>query len=383
MRRQKQRSLVTQRRDGSATWYENFTVRGHRFRAGLETDDRQTAEILAAKIYSDALLGKLTPQKPELTLTQALARYWLQHGQHLRSKDDIRRIGLVLQDPKQGLGKDLLLSALTAADLSSYAARRRAKLSNRSVNIELEHLRAVMRRARDLWGVAVANIDWKKILLEEAGEREHVLSLDDEEKRLFAALRADYHPMFRFALVTGVRLANVVGLTWRQVDWQAGTIVFRVKSKKPEGELHYVPITPAVATILSQERGRHLTRVFTYVCARNRRDPKRGTLQKKGERDPFTQDGWRKEWKRALATAGIEDFRFHDLRHTAGTRALRAHRNLRAVQKMLGHQSITTTLRYTRSDIDDVRAAMEAVEKATLRPRVVAEQEKKEAGSVG
>ena len=48
---------------------------------------------------------------------------------------------------------------------------------------------------------------------------------------------------------------------------------------------------------------------------------------------------------------------------------------------MLGHQSITTTVRYAHSDLDDVRAAMEAIEKATLRPRVVAEQEKKESGS--
>ena len=393
--RRKQRSLVKQRRPGSPTWYENFTVQGHRFRGSLETDDRETAEILAAKIRSDALLGKLTSKKPEMTLTESLVQYWLQHGQFLPSRDDIKRIGETLQgthqdrrhrgvgrkgDVEPGLGKNVLLSALTAADLTSYAARRRAKLSNRSVNIELEHLRAVMRRARDLWDVAVAKIDWQKILLEEAGEREHVLSLEEEE-RLFAELRADFYAMVCFALVTGVRLVKVVELTWRQVDWHARTIVIRLKSKKPEGTLHYVPITPAVATILSQERGRHPVYVFTYACQRNRHDPKRRTSQKKGERYPFTHDGWRKEWKRALAAAGIEDFRFHDLRHTAGTRALRAHRNLRAVQKMLGHQSITTTVRYAHSDLDDVRAAMEAVEKATLRPRVVAEQQKKESGS--
>jgi integrase len=41
--------------------------------------------------------------------------------------------------------------------------------------------------------------------------------------------------MVRFALITGVRLGNVVGLTWQQVDWDART--FRVKSKKPGGEI--------------------------------------------------------------------------------------------------------------------------------------------------
>jgi integrase len=362
----RERSLVT-KREGSPNYYENFTVKGHRFRRSLETNDRETAEILAAKIRSDALLGKLTGKKPEHTLTQALARYWLEHGQHLRSASDVKRLGRVLQD---GLGKNALLSEITVSDLTTYAARRRARLSNRSVNIEIEHLRAVIGRARSLWRVNTPELDWQSILLEEPGEREHVLS-EEEERRLFEALRPDFHPMVRFALVTGARSSNVIGLAWRQIDWDAGTIVFRVKSKKPGGELHYLPITRTVAAILSSERGHHPENVFTYVCARNRRDPRTKTLQRRGDCYPFTHDGWRKEWKRALAEANIQDFRYHDLRHSAGTRALRAHRNLKAVQHMLGHNHIQTTLRYTRSDVEDVRAAMEAVEKA--QPRHTAE----------
>jgi integrase len=169
--------------------------------------------------------------------------------------------------------------------------------------------------------------DWQKVLLEEAGEREHVLS--DEEERFWQALRADYHAMVRFALVTGARLGNVIGLTWRQVDWDAGRIVFRVKSKRPGGEIHYLPITQTVTVILSRDCGNHPVLVFTYICARNRRW---GAVdQHKGQRYPFTKNGWRKEWKAALLRAGIEDFRFHALRHTAATRALQAHRNLKTV----------------------------------------------------
>lgn len=107
-------------------------------------------------------------------------------------------------------------------------------------------------------------IKWKALLLQEAGEREHILSRDEED-RLFAALRPDYHPMVRFALVTGVRLGNVVGLSWAQVDRRAEVMTFRVKSRKPGGELHRLPITAAVAAILDGERGRHPVRVFTYL----------------------------------------------------------------------------------------------------------------------
>jgi integrase len=171
--------------------------------------------------------------------------------------------------------------------------------------------------------------------LEEAGEREHVLSAEEED-RLFAALRPDYHAMFRFALVTGLRLGNVVALTWAQIDWDARSICSGSNRRSRGGELHYVPITPAVAAILSLG-ARPAPGARLYLCLRPQppRSPPRLDYSAKAIRYPFTHDGWRKAWKAALEAAGIADFRFHDLRHTAGTRALHAHRNLKTVQRML------------------------------------------------
>jgi integrase len=254
------------RRQGSPYWYENFTVQGVRFRGSLGTDDEETAKIIAAKRHSEALLGKLTGKKPELTLSQALARYWLEHGQHLRSADDIKRIGRALIG---GFGKDMRLSELSPSACATYAARRRAKLSNRSVNIELEHLRAVIKRSGSLWEVATPDLPWKALLLEEAGERQHILTAD-EEARLFAALRPDMHAMIRFALASGARRSNVIGLRWDQVDWDAGAITWVVKSKRPGGQQHVLPLTPGIAAILSVERGRHPIYVFTYELQRAR-----------------------------------------------------------------------------------------------------------------
>ena len=230
------RSLVTLR-DGF--YHTNFRINGRRIRQSLRTSDKAQAEIIAAKIYSDALLGKLTGKLPELTLSLALSRYYSEHGQYLRAASDMLRWGEELQ---VGLGKKTLLSDLRAPELATYAARRRLGLANWSVKIELQHLRAVINRARDVSEVATPKIDWKKVMLEEAGQREHVLSYDEEE-RLFAALRPDYHALVQFALLTGARLDNVITLTWKQVDKRAGRIKFLVKSKKPGGDLHYVPIT--------------------------------------------------------------------------------------------------------------------------------------------
>jgi integrase len=86
--------------------------------------------------------------------------------------------------------------------------------------------------------------------------------------------------------------------------------------------------------------------------------------------------GWRRDWSRALKIAGITYFRFHDLRHTAATRKLRASGNLAGVQKMLGHASIEMTLRYARTAIADVRAMMEAEEMTQSRHNAVSRKRK-------
>lgn len=360
----RRRSFVY-RRPESPFWSYDFTVRGRRFRGSTGLARKEDAERFADTLRHEKITG--ATQKTELSLTRAFARYMLEHGQFLTSMQDITRIEAQLQT---GLGKETLLSAIDAGMVASYAARRRATLANRSVNIEIEHLRAVMRRASAVWGVAAAELPWGKLLLEEAGEREHILSAE-EEARLFAALRPDYHPMFRFALLSGARRANVVGLTWKQIDWDAGTITWRQKSRKPGGDLHVLPLTPAIAAVLSAERGRHPVYIFTYLCQRNRHDPASGKTQRKGQRYPFTINGWRKEWSRALAEAGIEDFRFHDQRHTAATRNYRTTGDLLAVKEMLGHATIATTMRYAKSGLDHVRAAMEATDLAQSRPRQV------------
>ena len=95
-----------------------------------------------------------------------------------------------------------------------------------------------------------------------------------------------------------------------------------------------------------------------------------GSCRQKGERYPFTHDGWRKDWMAAREAIGLPGLRFHDLRHTAATRALAAGGNLNVVKEMLGHADIATTARYANSDVSQVRAVMEraAMARAMHRP---------------
>ena len=111
--------------------------------------------------------------------------------------------------------------------------------------------------------------------------------------------------------------------------------------------------------------------VFTYVALRTKpafvdKLGRKHPARKTGERYPITKTVIRRPWAAALAEAGVDAFRFHDLRHTRGTRILRATGNLKAAQRALAHRSINSTLRYAHATDDDVRQALEASESRTI-----------------
>lgn len=331
---------------GSPYYHYDFQLSGFRFHGSTGTTSKTTArQIEAAKRTEAASIG-IKAKRRQMTLNEAAGRYFEEVARHQPSHatTDYQLAELI-----ERLGRDALLSNITDNEISEYIARRRAEVSDASVNRETQLLRRVFRRANRTWKADTGDMpDWKSLMLPEPTGRVRELSAG-EESRLLEHLRSDFHPLVCFCLLTGVRLDNAIKMTWTQVDYNGATIMFRTKSKRPGGEIHTVPISRAVMILLAEQRGNHPIFVFTYVCKRSRGQ------RRKGERYPFSKSGWRSDWKRALDAAGIEDFRFHDTRHTAATRVLRASGNLKIVQNLLGHSDITTTARYAHVTKDDVR----------------------------
>lgn len=106
----------------------------------------------------------------------------------------------------------------------------------------------------------------------------------------------------------------------------------------------------------------HPIYVLTYECQEDRPRGTRGVKRVKGHRYPYSRDGWRRPWNRALKACGLEGFRFHDLRHTAGSRVTKA-AGIAVTQELLGHADITTTRRYSHVLMDDVKQGMERAER--------------------
>ncbi len=342
------------RKKGSPYWQYDFVIEGHRFLGSTETENFEDAKNIEAGERRKALTRIKFPEQADMTLDDALGKFWQEHGKHKKSSADIWRMIDVLE---RELGKKTLRT-ISNRDVADYIGRRRGEMKDgrrirgdSSVNREITLLRAVLNRAARAWDIAVKMPDWQAHKLTEPRGRVRSLT-DAEEAALFKALRADFHPLVKFCLITGARVTSARKLTWKMIDWQAQEIRLEVKSKFT-GDFHTLPITPEIESLLASVKGQHPIYVFTYVSA-----GKVVRKRVKGQRYPFQRDGWRRTWAKALRDAGIDDFRFHDLRHTAATQMLRATKNLAAVKEVLGHRDVTTTMRYAHVLKDDIRAAL-------------------------
>ena len=172
-----------------------------------------------------------------------------------------------------------------------------------------------------------------------------------------------------FALKSGWRLSKVRHLLWSDINLRQGIAVTRIKG----GDVVARPLTEELKVIIANQP-KAGPFVFTYVCQMSRRAHvdkigRKHRARKKGDRYPFTQWGWRRPWAKTLEEAGIDAFRFHDLRHTRGTRILRHTNNLAIAQKALAHKNIKTTLRYAKAADGDVRWGLEVSDSRSI-PKV-------------
>lgn len=351
----------------SKFWNHDFTIDGVRFRGSTKATTRRAAERIEARERDKVLLGDTG--KETIMLSEAFERYYQEHAQYQPSASDT---DAQLDRLLAGLG-DHTLDAFNDGDISEYVARRRGQKARHSdrlvspatVNRETELLRRVWRRAKKNWSKAVADIDWSLHLLAEPEERVRELKAT-EETNFLNHVRPDMVPLIRFCTITGTRLMSALRLTWKDIDYDARQITLRDKgnSRTKGDRTRLVPITGELLALLATEKGKHPIHVFVYQCRRSRGQ------RRKGEFYPYSKNGWRKDWQAALAAAGLEDFRFHDTRHTAGSRITRK-AGIAVAQKLLGHTEIATTRRYSHVNMEDVKAAMEAVwrqESATPAP---------------
>lgn len=388
-------SIYIHKRSTDGVYSYDFQLGGERFYGSTGKTRKREAEAEEQRIKDEAR-RRFAERKairnagPDMTIAQACARYWDEKEKdHVpESRADVVRHLAWIADQ---LGKTTKLGDIGDAEIHRMVAARRGEyipgrsepqlVSNTTVNLTATlPLRRVMNRAHLVWKVPLQIIDWKQHLLATPKERVRELQ-PDEEAALFDSLERGYEDLARFSQIMGARRSECLRLEWTDVDWINNRVKLTGKGSRGGGpKIVWLPMPPEIRDLLWSLRHNHPVSVFTYVSTQTR-VMKNGAAIVRGQRYPITKYSLRKAFDGKRNKAGLKDFRFHDMRHTAATRLLRQTGNLKMVQKLLRHSDIGTTAKYAHVFDEDLAAAMGAAYPG--RGETVAESPGKSPGNSG
>jgi len=251
-------------------------------------------------------------------------------------------------------GGDRKLCSISPYDLEEFKRRRKEKptrsgkpRSDVAVNRELQMLRHMFGKAVE-WGM-MADSPFgrfkKSILFEERNDRCRYLT-EDEIKRLLPACPSYLERIVRGAMLTGLRKGDLLGLKWNQIDFERKILCF--SEQKKGGKRGAKVLNTNFLALLGEIPRNGCDYIFTGPNGKPLKDVKRA-------------------FKTALKKAGIEDFHFHDLRHTSASYLVMRGASMKAVQVHLGHTSLAMTERYAHLSPDFLRSEVERLSGVFVR----------------
>lgn len=240
---------------------------------------------------------------------------------------------------------DHRLDSIDTELIERYIAKRLdEKVTKSTINRDLSCLKKIFNKAVD-WGYLSINPALKiKQFQERDNFRSRVLS-PEEEVKLAGQLKSQVQEMVSIALGTGLRLGEILNLSWEQVD----LIEKRIRVEKTKsGKIRHVPINTTLMQALSRLKGQNGASRYVFPNPRTKR--------------PYTTI--KTAFKAACRRSGLKNLRFHDLRRTFATRLLQRGADIETVRDLLGHYSILVTQRYTHTNEEVRRRAVELLSQA-------------------
>ncbi len=220
------------------------------------------------------------------------------------------------------------LAEIRSLDVEQYKLMRYEKAKPATVNREVALLNHMFNLAIQ-WEYTLDNPTRGVRLLREDNIVERILS-PEEEERLLAEAYPGLKPELITALNTGMRLGELLSLTWADVDLSRRLITVR---HTKNGRVRRLPINDGLLEALKALHRKSSKAEYVFCSRRN------------GDR----RKSVRTTFETAIRRAGISKLRFHDLRHTFATRLVAAGVDIVTVKELMGHRDISMTMRYAHS----------------------------------
>jgi len=312
------------RKDGSIAWYYNIMIKGVRYR-GIGGTTKTQALRTQDKIRSLVISGQYEDEKkvknPKI---QKFAEVYLDRRQHLKSKKrDILSVKTLLQ-----FFKGNHLSDITPNTIEDYIAYRlKVGVKNGTINRELACLKHMYNLAIK-WGDARKNpVSLVKFLKEPPGRTRYLTN--DEANLLLDCSMEHLHPIILTALNTGMRLGEILNLTWDRVYIDHVIDPYIELKETKNNKNRFVPLSDDMIKMFRELKIKNGHSNFVFLSIHGQR------LQ-----------SVRKPFENAVKKAGILDFRFHDLRHTFASHFIMNGGDLLTLKEILGHSSLVMVQRY-------------------------------------
>lgn len=340
-------------------WYASYSLPGgKRIKESLGTEDKRQAQELHDKRKAELWRIDRLGDFPDVTFEEACLR-WLEEKADKKSLDtDKGRIGFWLEHFEGMKIKDITEAKIYAA--VSRMQNRKAK------EIWQQRVDAAVRKGKDAPAfeakpvttstkakhlalmkaiLRAAERDWKwlekaPVIKIPSVRNKRVRWLEHEEaKRLIDECPEPLKSVVKFALATGLRRSNIINLEWQQIDMQRRVAWVNPEDSKSNRAIG-VALNDTACKVLRDQIGNHHKWVFVHTRAWHRPDSSLTPAIRKMRVDD------NRAWNSACKRAGIEDFRFHDLRHTWASWLIQSGVPLSVLQEMGGWESIEMVRRY-------------------------------------
>jgi integrase len=312
---------IYEREQGTGIWWIRFadpTGRIRREKAGARSAALKLYELRKTQILESRKL----PSRKRPALFDDLVEDAIRHSEEHHSARWHDIVGWTLAPIKECFG-GRTAESVTPQEIDGFLSERTHTPATwnrwRSIFSLVFHLGLISEKVD---ANPVAKVKRKT----ENNARERFLS-DEEENKLRKIIRDQFpqqEPEFDLALHTGVRASELYGLDWADVDLVLGQMTIR---KSKHGKKRHVQLNVSAQKALAA-----LARAGGSTQGPVFPDAKRG------------QQRWFAE---ACQLAKVKNFRWHDLRHTFGSRLTMRGVDLRSVMQLMGHKVLATTLRYS------------------------------------
>jgi integrase len=312
--------------DKSPFYQFRVTVNGKRIQESTGCTNKKAAEKFEDVRKAEVAGGGF--QKPEKLTLEEFGERYMDYAK--ATKRSWLRDEQLMKHLNEAFGS-IQLGAITVFPIEKYRARRREAVSPATVNREVALLKHLFFKAEE-WGMFRGRNPVKGMRQLDENVKLRVLSYDEEAK-LASFCGPRLRELMTFSLNSGLRLGDMLSLTWKEVFLDEEVPVLRkAMQKSRKHRVVEVPLNEAAMKVIGSRQAQRIDDC-EYIFFH-----------------PETGTKWKDVWhgfKKACRAAGLGDVTWHTLRHTVATRVLQNGTDLVTVKELLGHSDIKTTIGYT------------------------------------